>query len=233
MNATIAPPVRPDVVVESPARPAAAFDPPVRTVADLLAFLGDIPADRVRLVPTPGTAVPADLLEPLNCRCELVEGTLVEKPVGMEESFLAGWLAMAINQHITTHNLGYMSIADGFYELPGGTVRGPDVAFTGWDRLPGRRRPRAPIPLGSPDLAVEVLSPSNTRKEMTQKRAEYFGGGVTLVWEIDPRARTVRVYTGEATFRDLTDADTLDGATVLPGFVLPVAALWAELDRTG
>lgn len=210
-----------------------AFNPPVRTIGDLLRRLGDIPPDRVRFDPKPGDATPADMLAVESEGCELVEGTLVEKPVGQEESFLGMWVGMVVNLFVTTHNLGYVTGEGGFYELPGGTVRGPDVAFTRWDRLPGRARPRGPIPLSCPDFVVEVLSPSNTPGEMGLKRREYFGGGVRLVWEIDPRARTVRVYTSETVFTDHTAADTLTGDPVLPGFTLPLAPLFAELDRHG
>jgi Uma2 family endonuclease len=89
------------------------------------------------------------------------------------------------------------------------------------------------VPQLAPDLAVEVLSPSNTRAEMARKRGEYFRAGVRLVWEIDPRKRGVRVYTAADQFTDLSAGDALDGGTVLPGFTLPLADLFAELDRHG
>jgi Uma2 family endonuclease len=209
------------------------FHPPVRTIADLLHRLGDIPPDRVRFDPTPGTATVEDLLREGNELCELVDGTLVEKPVGLEESFLAGWLLTLINQFVVPRNLGAVTGEAGLMELPSGPVRGPDVAFTSWGRMANRRRPADPIPALAPDLAVEVLSRSNTLGEMARKRGEYFRAGVRLVWEIDPRARTVRVYTAVDQFRDLTAADALDGGAVLPGFTLPLAQLFAELDRHG
>ncbi len=68
---------------------------------------------------------------------------------------------------------------------------------------------------------------------MARKRAEYFTAGVTRVWEIDPRARWVRVYTAPETYAELTAADTLTGDPVLPGFTLDLADLFAELDRHG
>jgi Uma2 family endonuclease len=68
---------------------------------------------------------------------------------------------------------------------------------------------------------------------MARKRLDYFTAGVRLVWEIDPDARTVSVYTGVDTFRTLTAADTLDGGAVLPGFTLTLRDLFAELDRQG
>jgi Uma2 family endonuclease len=210
-----------------------AFRPPISTIAELLHHLGDIPAERVRFNPIPGTATIDDLLSEGNDRCELVDGTLVEKPVGQEESFLGYWLGTVINNHVLAHNLGFILGEAGFVELPDGPVRGPDVAFYSWGQRPGRRRPQEPIPRMAPDLAVEVLSPSNTTREMARKRGEYFRSGTRLVWEIDPKARTVRVYTAEDMFRDLTPTDALDGASVLPGLTIPVADLFAELDRHG
>lgn len=211
----------------------APFLKPVHTIEDLLHDLGDVPARRVRFVPTPGTATIDDLLKPENSRCELVDGTLLEKTVGQEESLLAVWLATLLNQFVVPRNLGYVTGETGFVELPSGPVRGPDVAFFSWDNIAARRRPTAPIPRMAPDLAVEVLSPSNTKREMERKREDYFGSGVRLVWEIDPRARTARAYTALDQFRDLTAADTLTGDPVLPGFNLPLADLFAELDRHG
>ncbi len=209
------------------------FDPPITTIGQLLRRLGDISADRVRFHPIPGTATIEDLLQEGGEGCELVDGTLVEKPMGQEESFLGMWLGMVINHYVTTHNLGYVTGEQGFYALPGGPVRGPDVAFTSWNRLPDRRRPRDPIPLNSPDLVIEVISVGNTIREMERKRTEYFRGGVRLVWEIDPRARTACVYTATDAYTDYSATDSIKGEPVLPGFTLSLAQLFAELDRHG
>ena len=187
----------------------------------------------MRLKPAPGTATIDDLLRAENEGCELVEGTLVEKAVGWGESFLGSWLLTTINNFVLAHNLGAVTGEQGLVELPGGPVRGPDVAFTSWDRMANRQRPGDPIPELAPDLVVEVLSRGNTPGEMVRKRSEYFRAGVRLVWEIDPRARTVRVYTSETAYTDLAATDTLDGGVVLLGFAVPVADLFAELDRHG
>jgi Uma2 family endonuclease len=80
---------------------------------------------------------------------------------------------------------------------------------------------------------VEVLSPSNTGPEMARKRGEYFRAGVRLVWEIDPRARSLRAYTSETAFTDHTATDTVTGGAVLPGFTLALATLFDQLDRCG
>lgn len=212
---------------------SATSDPPVRTLGDLLRRLGDVPADRVRFAPAPGTATLRDLLRPENEGCELVEGTLVEKPVGLAESFLASWLITLLNNYVVPNNLGIVTGERGFVELPGGPVRGPDVAFTSWARTANRKRPTDPIPTLAPDFVVEVLSPSNTAAEMARKRGEYFRAGVRLVWEIDPRARTLRAYTSETAFTDHTATDTVSGGAVLPGFTLALCALFDQLDRCG
>jgi Uma2 family endonuclease len=209
------------------------FKPPVLTVGDLLHRLGDVSPERVLFNPIPGTATEADLLLPGNRGCELVEGTLVEKPMGFRESLLAAYLIELLGPFIRANNLGIRTGEDGPFRLLTGLVRKPDVAFVSWDRLPGRQIPDAPVPDVVPDLAVEVLSESNTPAEMDRKRDEYFRAGVRLVWEIDPRARTVRVYTAVDQFQDLTAADNLTGGSVLPGFTLPLADLFAELDRHG
>jgi Uma2 family endonuclease len=99
--------------------------------------------------------------------------------------------------------------------------------------MPNRRRPPEPIPALAPALAVEILSRSNTRAEMLLKRQDYFSVGVDLVWEVDPQARTVTVYTAPETSVLLGEADTLDGGEVLRGFMLPLHDLFAELDRQG
>jgi Uma2 family endonuclease len=207
-------------------------------LAELLERLGHIPPERIRLQPPPGLATEDDVLAalegPRKRLCELIDGVLVEKPMGYTESVLATFLIVQLDTYVRPRNLGLVTAPDGTIRLWAGRVRIPDVAFVSWDRMPGRRRPREPIPTLAPDLAVEVLSRSNTTAEMQRKREDYFAAGVRLVWEIDPEARTIQVYTqAAASDRVLAGADTLDGGAVLPGFTLAVADLFAELDRQG
>jgi Uma2 family endonuclease len=204
-----------------------------RTIRDVLTVLGDIPADRVRMQPHPGAARKDDLFNPDNEHCELIDGALVEKPMGFRESLLAMLLGKWILDYLQGQPLGIVTGEQGLIELASDTVLAPDVAFISWERLPNRAIPENPIPAVVPDLAVEIISPSNTAAEMTRKRQEYFQAGVRLVWEIDPRQRTVTTYTDPHSARTLTSADTLTGADVLPGFKLPLADFFAELDRHG
>lgn len=210
--------------------------PPIKTLADLLVRLGGVPLDRIQFHPPPGTATVKDVIECAEREgkwCELVAGVLLEKVMGWNESSLAGFLLGLLNAFVIPRNLGIVTGADGTVELMPDLVRIPDVAFTSWDRLPGRRRPTSPVPRLAPNLAVEVLSSSNTPGEMAMKRQDYFAAGAELVWEIDPAARTVLVFTSPTQSTTLTQADTLDGGAVLPGFTLPVQELFAELDRHG
>jgi Uma2 family endonuclease len=210
--------------------------PTIHTLADLLERLGGVPLSRIRFQPPPGTATVADVIRIADKEdrlCELVDGVLVEKAMGYNESGLAAFLCGLLNAFVIPRNLGLVTGADGTVQLMPGLVRIPDVAFTSWDRMPGRRRPAAPVPHLAPNLAVEVLSDSNTPGEMAAKRLDYFTAGVEVVWEIDPEARTVAVYTSPTDSTRLRPGDTLDGGMALPGFALPVSGLFAELDRHG
>ena len=218
---------QPKGVLPTPSAPLA----DVTTMGDLLKRLGDIPAGRVRLHPTPGTATEKEVLAILdreNRPCELVEGTLVEKPVGYEESEIAGLILTSLNNFVRPRKLGIVTGPDGTIKLLAGLVRIPDVAFASWARFPDRKRPRTPIPHLAPDLVVEVLNKSNTRPEMKRKLGEYFAAGVRLVWMVDPRKKTARVHTSVDQSVLIKAGQSLDGRDVLPGFVLPLDELFAS-----
>ena len=201
------------------------------TIGDLLKRLGNIPATRVRLHPTPGTATERDVIDVLdreNRPCELVEGTLVEKAMGYEESQIASLLSMFLNIFVRQRKLGIVTGADGTIRLFPGLVRIPDVAFASWSCFPDRKRPKDPIPQIAPDLVVEVLSKSNTKAEIARKLSEYFGVGVRLVWLVDIRKETVRVHTAVDQSVLIKKGQVLDGGAVLPGFRLPLDELFAN-----
>jgi Uma2 family endonuclease len=201
------------------------------SIGDLLKRLGHIPAERVRLRPSPGTATEKDVIDVLNREnvpCELVEGTLVEKAMGYEESEIAGLLLTFLNIFVRPRKLGIVTGADGTIRLFPGLVRIPDVAFASWGCFPDRKRPKARIPQLAPDLVVEVLSKGNTKPEMAKKLGEYFGAGVRVVWLVDPRKRTVRVHTAVDQFVLIKEGQTLDGGAVLPGFVLRMDELFVS-----
>jgi Uma2 family endonuclease len=206
------------------------------TIADLLEGLGGIPARRVVWNPTPGTATERDLIrfnEHGNRLYELVDGTLVEKAMGFDESIFAILLSASLINHLRTHDMGKVVGADAMMRLFPGLVRLPDASFISWKRYPRGKRRRGEIPTVAPDLVVEVLSKGNTRKEMKRKLGEYFRAGVRLVWYVDPAKRTVPVYTAVDRFTVLHENDTLDGDDVLPGFSLSIRDWFAEAERTG
>ncbi len=206
----------------------------IDTLAELVERLGGVPLERIRFRPYPGTATEEDVIRleaQENRLCELVEGVLVEKPMGFRESLLAVAIAQYLREFVTPRNLGLVTGEGGMMRLFAGLVRIPDVAFISWARLPGGEVPEAPIPRLAPDLAVEVLSRSNTPSEMRGKREEYFEAGVALVWMVDPEERRVTVFTSPEDSVAHHSSDVLDGGTVLPGFSLALDDLFAELDR--
>jgi Uma2 family endonuclease len=106
-------------------------------------------------------------------------------------------------------------------------VRMPDLCYVSRERVRAAKSKSGILPV-APDLAVEILSPTNTRREMARKLAEYFQAGTRLVWYIDPIKRTVKAYTAVDKFVDLTLKDELDGLDVVPGFRLSLGELFDE-----
>jgi Uma2 family endonuclease len=203
------------------------------SLAERLQELGGIVAGRVRSMPAPGTATLEDLVssndhsKPL---CELIDNTLVEKAVGFEASVVAATMIRILADFVARRRLGIVSGADGMFRLLASSVRGPDVAFLSRDRFPGGQFPQEAYPTLAPDLAIEVLSPGNTKAEMMRKRIEYFHSGVRLVWIVDCRSRSVAVYTSPIGVTVLDEEATITGGDVLPGFECVVADFFSDLD---
>jgi Uma2 family endonuclease len=203
------------------------------TMADRLEELGHISADRLRLFPPPGTATVEDLLNANSHRkplCELIDQTLVEKAGGFESSLVAATILAILHGFVAPRRLGFVSGADGMFRLLASTVRAPDVAFVSREQLPDGKFPAEAYPPFAPDLVVEVLSPGNTKAEMSRKRVEYFHSGTRLVWMVDCVNRSVAVCTSPSAVRILNEEATMDGGEVLPGFSSPVADFFADLD---
>jgi Uma2 family endonuclease len=192
----------------------------------------DIPLGRIRRLPKPGTATEADVIRllhgPERRICELVDGTLVEKVMGVRESFFASYLSSFIWAYLKTNDIGMCAGADGPIRMIRGNVRMPDVSFFSWESLPDGEMEDAKIWETFPALAVEVLSESNTASEIARKIDELFEGGTQLIWVFDPREQTTVVYTAPDLFTELAPHDVLTGEPVLPGFRLPLAELFAK-----
>jgi Uma2 family endonuclease len=84
-----------------------------------------------------------------------------------------------------------------------------------------------------PDWAVEILSPTNTKKEMERKRREYFAGGAKLVWEVYPEKNIVKVFTTPKEVATIDENGILDGGPALPGFTLPVREWFNRAGQRG
>lgn len=161
-------------------------------------------------------------------RLELVRGQVVrEPPTGFEHGGIAVQVGSILHSFVREHALGKVVAGDPgfvlFDEPP--TVRAPDVAFVREERLTFDPKRFAPI---APDLAVEVISPSNTMSEIHEKVLDYLDAGTRLVWVVDPGPRTVAVYRSRGEIRLLSEADEIDGGDVLPGFRTKVSELFGR-----
>jgi Uma2 family endonuclease len=227
------------VIEPTSAPPPAPRPRSTETLADLLHRLGDVPADRVRLDPLPGTATFDDLVQVNEERrgptCEWIDGTLVEKAMGQFESWIGMIVAGELYDFLKTHDIGMIYGEAAVLRILPNIGRAADVAFVAWNSLPGGKPPPRSdkVPAVVPDLAVEVLSESNTKREMERKRREYFQAGVKLVWEIDPQTRAANVYTAVDQVTPVPVGGTLDGGSVLPGFQLSLKAVFDRAERQG
>jgi Uma2 family endonuclease len=204
-------------------------------VADLIHRLGDIPAERILMDPLPGTANEDDLLRtlerPESIPVELIDGVLVEKAVGAKESLLAAWLVQALWSFAEENDLGVVLGEGAPTRLRLGLVRLPDVSFVSWRRIPGDEFPDDAISGLVPNLAVEVLSPSNTKREIELKLDEYFKAGVQTAWIIDPKSETARIYTSRSRFSEISPDGELVAGRILPGFRLTLRDVFAASRR--
>jgi Uma2 family endonuclease len=159
---------------------------------------------------------------------ELVNGELVVMPASSRRHSLIGQrIAWKLAEFVDQHGLGDVYGADAGFVLHRNpdTVRSPDAAFVERSRvLPLADDPDADLFLElAPDLAVEVISPSNSIPEITAKAAEYIDAGSREVWIVNPRTETVTVRSPRGTAQVLRRGDVIDGGELLPGFRLPVA----------
>jgi Uma2 family endonuclease len=161
-------------------------------------------------------------------RGELIRGCMrPQPPADFATWVVAGRMLGHVGVFATKTGLGIAGPRGGFLlATDPDTVLAPDVAFIPWDRFPpkGQRRGFQPV---VPDLVVEVLSPSNAAAQVNEKVRIYLAAGVRLVWVVDPVAEVVTVYEPDGTARLLRPGEALDGGAMLPGFVLPLADLFA------
>jgi Uma2 family endonuclease len=208
---------------------------PLNNFADLLEQLGGITPERILLRPPPGTAKEKDVIAALEAPrkriCELVDGVLVEKPMGAREALLAGTIIEYLGTFVRKHDLGCVLAPDGTLRLMPGLVRIPDVSFISWNSIGADEFPEEPIPALAPDLAVEVLSRGNTPKEIERKLREYFEVGAQMVWLIQPKTQTAEIYTTPTNYRHVPKNGTLEAGKLLPGFSLSLKKLFESTKR--
>ena len=161
-------------------------------------------------------------------RHELVRGELrTMPPAGFEHGRWTGRLDRSLGNFVEAHGLGEVVPGDVGFRLATDpdTVRAPDVAFVRRECLLAADRVTGYWP-GAPDLAVEVISPNDLYTEVEDKVAEWLEYGTRLVFVVNPRRRTVAVHGPDRPLRLLTVDDTLDGEDVVPGWTLPLRALF-------
>jgi Uma2 family endonuclease len=160
-------------------------------------------------------------------RAELVRGRVVRMShPGMKHGVIVVRIAAQLLSYVDQHPLGYVTNEAGFIlARDPDTVRGPDVSFVSFERMAGQALPEKWLQF-SPDLAVEVISPSERPKHIREKVQDWFAGGARRVWLFYPRTRNVYVLRSPTEVQILGPEDTLTGDDVLPGFSCPVAELF-------
>lgn len=164
-------------------------------------------------------------------RYELVKGELLTmSPAGSAHGAITQRLATLLDQYVTADGLGLVFGAEtGFLiEVDPDTVRAPDIAFIHSGRISAGGLPEGFWP-GAPDLAVEVVSPGDTAKEVDEKVAEWLGAGCQSVWIVRPRQQTVVVHHAGEQPCTLAVENTLDGGSLLPGFHCLVSEIFSVI----
>ena len=158
---------------------------------------------------------------------ELIRGVIVAMPPpGGRHGYCCSRTDRRLGNFVEDNRLGFVLCNDaGFIsERDPDTVRGPDISFWSLERLPELPDGYIPIP---PDLAIEVVSPSDHFTRVQAKVREYLNKGVRMVWVIDPEDRSVSVYRALDRVVILTETGVLSGEDVVPGFTCRVADLFA------
>ena len=162
---------------------------------------------------------------------ELIRGVLCEEtPPGRKHGRLQAKLSARLVNFVEAAGLGFVTGETGVWlEQDPDTVRAPDIAFFSKERVPSEETGDDDgYSLASPDLAIEVVSPNDTRRAVYDKALMWRQNGVRLVWVVYPDARTVDVHAEGRPVTTLTEEDVLDGLDVLPGFTCPVSEIFGS-----
>jgi Uma2 family endonuclease len=161
-------------------------------------------------------------------RYELVKGELRKmSPSGSEHGAIIINISLLLAQHVRSEKLGVCFGAETGFKIGSDpdTVRAPDVAFIRRERIPESGIPKKFWP-GAPDLAVEVLSPGDPRREVDEKVEDWLEAGTRAVWVVNPKRRNVSIYRPTADVTRLSESDELDGGDVVPGFRCKVSEIF-------
>ena len=176
----------------------------------------------------PATSVPMTI--PDDVLYEVVEGKVVEKIVGASEIEIATLLIEFLAPFVRAHRLGKV-LGEMIFRIDQvkDLQRRPDVSFVSHARWPYHCRvPKVAVWDIVPDMAIEIVSPSNTADHVQEKIHEYFAAGVRRVWVVYPRQQEVYVYASPTEIEVLQLGQELDGGDLIPGFRLPLAALFED-----
>jgi Uma2 family endonuclease len=163
-----------------------------------------------------------------DARFELDQGVLQHmSPSGARSSMVSSNIGYELRHYVQTHRLGAVIFSEAGFVLEHDpdTVVAPDVAFVRRDRMPDLI-PERGFFLLAPDLAVEVISPTDEPGDMRRKQAIYDRVAIPMVWWIDPLRRTAAVHVSGEPVRHLTESEILDGERVVPGFSIPLATIF-------
>lgn len=154
---------------------------------------------------------------------EYVKGELISMPpTSGEHGDISANLFLFLGPYVRENQQGRVYTSDTGFKI-GDRFLIPDIAFVSTERLPEDRRKAFSIP---PDLAVEIVSPTDVLFRVFEKALIYLSGGTQIVWVIEPVAKTVTVYRSETDIKVLTREDTLTGEDVVEGFSCQVAQLF-------
>ena len=169
---------------------------------------------------------PATIDDLLQCpkdgrKYELVDGEIVVSPTGFKHGQVVVNIVHIIATFLETSPVGVVLADNVGINFPNGNLRSPDVTFVRNDKVPVGKAAEG-FPNFIPDLAVEVLSPQDSLKEVGQKIGEFLECGVPVVWLVDPERETVTVYRSLSQTEQLSSKDLIT-AEALPGFSCPVS----------
>jgi Uma2 family endonuclease len=162
---------------------------------------------------------------------EVVDGELVMSPKNnFQHGDICTRLITALHNFVRQHKLGVVCDSSTSFWMQNRNCRAPDISFISKERLAGKKRPDKKFFQGAPDLAVEVLAPHNTRREITERLKDFFSNGTRLAWIINPDDESAEVCHSPTERRLVGPGGVLDGESVVPGFQLNLAELFQEWD---